>query len=122
MSSVGAGQRIPRRLGAVRDRCESGRIGFTANEVTFRGPWVQIPPCPPVALDPIQWTTLLQPPSKEDLVQVLRVAPWLALSVLGASSIQAWSDEGVLGTPLPNPHFGEELSRGRPAHRQRLWP
>ncbi len=28
------------------ERCESGRIGLTANEVTFTGPRVQIPPSP----------------------------------------------------------------------------
>src|SRR5205807_2480872 len=34
------------RPGSIEERCESGRIGLTANEVTFTGPRVQIPPSP----------------------------------------------------------------------------
>src|SRR4051794_11925818 len=42
-------------LAAARglERCESGRIGLTANEVTFTGPRVQIPPSPLGSLRPV---------------------------------------------------------------------
>ncbi len=48
----------------VGERCESGRIGLTANEVTsIRGPRVQIPPSPltsPVATAPADLTSYLR--------------------------------------------------------------